>query len=541
MKFPKNFSNLKYLGRDADINCQLVGKPPNIEAYAKRVISEVLGHKHMQQIINTYHRCPKTLEHIYDELKRFQPEITKRTKHECYQRALKQLKMNINTNEKFKLINYDGTPYIPQNSTASAELPYIADTKFLAHVKKRFESGEIENDAPTKGNGMAYIFKNERGRIKAIMEGREGYENTCYTRVHTKSPLTKNDKFKMRLVAGTPYRTILVELMLIHPLNIYLQKKKNAIAWGYETYKGGLVRLRDEFSHFNSFISLDFSAFDKRVPHWLIEDIHDLWKSLCHLDQYYTDPSNKSPLRANPSEIERLWRYMTHAATREKCVMPDGHVFERQHSGFGSGLYQTQLLGSHVNFIMINSVMFACGFNASEFEVKVLGDDSVIAFNYNGNLKDFLHIITKHLKNMFNAVVNVEKSVAYRGAENIQFLSYKIVQGEVRRIKDDLLARLLFPERYKYNKETTKTRAYGILIANFGVDPFIHDICIRILNLLKNVEINENAVPLYDRFRLQTMFKQISEGYPTRIELKKMATTYGTMYDNEYDFDQYFK
>ncbi|KAM0688535.1 hypothetical protein COBT_000201 [Conglomerata obtusa] len=541
MKPPYNFSNLKYLQSKELKKFIEFTEPQKVEGFAEGAIKNVLGPIRLKQIIETYHRCPKNIKHINNELKRLQPEKIARPTCQNYQKALKQLKININIDKKFKVINFENTPYIPQNYASSAELPYIEDDQFREHVAKRLENKEIKNKRPTKGNGMAYIFKNERERIKAIMEGREGFINTSLTRVHVISPLTKIEQFKTRLVAGTPYRTILVELMLIHPLNIHLQKNKNTIAWGYEIYKGGLIRLRDEYSHFNSFINIDFSAFDKRVPHWLIEDIHDLWKSLCHLGEYYTDPSNKSPLRANPSEIERLWRYMTHAATREKFIMPDGHVFERQHSGFGSGLYQTQLLGSHVNFIMINSVMFACGFNASEFEVKVLGDDSVIAFNYSGNLKDFLNIITKHLKNMFNAVVNVEKSVAYRGAENIQFLSYKIVQGEVRRIKDDLLARLLYPERPFYDVETTKTRAYGILISNLGSNPDVHDICIRILDRLRNVKINEEKVSIYDRFRLQTIFKQHSHDYPTRIELKKMATTYGTLYDNEYDFDQYFK
>ncbi|KAM0673562.1 hypothetical protein GVAV_002939 [Gurleya vavrai] len=540
MNVPKNISNLKYIKKDSGFFCKFSDKKQRPEMYAEQAIIEICGQKKVNNLVNTYHRCPKTLNHMYSELQRLQPEEIIKTRCPFYKKALIELENNINISKKFKIIHYEGTPFIPQNTTASAELPYIADQHFLTFILKRFSNGEILNRAPSKGNGMPYIFDKERKKVVEIMQGKIGYENTSYTRIHTKNPLTHRNKLKLRLISGTPYRTILVEMMLIHPLNIHLQRNRNAIAWGYETYKGGLCRLRDEFKNFDCFISLDFSAFDKRVPHWIIEDIHSVWKSLCDLNKYYSDPANSFRTNAQSHEIERLWSYMTEAATKEKFVMPDGHVYERQHSGFGSGLYQTQLLGSHINFVMITAAMINAGFEKKDFEVKVLGDDSVIAFNYEFNLQDLLFKLTSYLKKTFNAIVNVDKSKAYRNVNNLQFLAYKIVNSEVTRIHNDLLGRLLFPDKLNYNKEMTKTRALGILISNFGADKEVDDVCRRILNRLKNTEINDQKIQWYDRFRLQALFKMKSDGYPTVSELKKMATTYGKLYEDEHEFDEFF-
>lgn len=541
MSFPKNLPNIKYLGVNSGFKSKLWGSKQKIDNYAKKAITEVYGPHEVVFVSNTYHRCPKTLESMYEELKRYLP--TEKAKSTCqhYRKALEMLVKDINVTEKFKMINFDGLGYVPQNYKASAEMPYVMDITFKEYLQNRFKSGEIPNSYPTKGNGLPYILCKEKTTINEIREGKRSYEQTHHSRVHSKSPLTTVDKRKLRLIAGTPMTTIYIEIMLVHALNVHLQRNKNAIAWGYETYKGGLVRLADEFKSYNSFISLDFSAFDKRIPHWLIKDIHTVWKSLSSLDKYYSDPSTVRTLFANKSETERLWQYMTDAATIERLIMPDGHMFQRVHSGFGSGLYQTQLLGSHANFVMINAAMLYCGFSPDSFELKVLGDDSVIAFNYNGSLQGLLGKITNYLMKEFNAVVNVEKSVAYTGVRNLQFLSYKLINGEVRRVKNDLLGRLLYPEKDNSSLKNIKTRTLGMMIANFGFDEKIHKVCVKILRMLNSVDIDIDSINLYDKFRLQTMFCRNIGQEPTREELKKMALTYDIMYDNEYIFEDFFK
>ncbi|KAM0673560.1 hypothetical protein GVAV_002936 [Gurleya vavrai] len=540
MEFPKNLSNIKLIAKDENVFYKCRNRKQIPEEYSKLAIIDVYGLKKFYEIAEEYHRSLKTLENIYNEFSRLQPDKIIRSQCKFYEKALLDLVDNINTKEKFKVIDTEGTTFIPQNSTASAELPYIKDEKFICYIVKRYIKGEIENTAYTKGNGMPYIIKNEKKHIEEIMKGIKAYKDTSHTRVHCKSPVVKKNINKIRLVAGTPYRTILIEMMLIHPLVMHLQKNKNAIGWGYETFKGGLCKLKDEFKSFSSFINLDFSAFDKRVPHWFIEDIHKTWQSICCLDQYYLHSKNNN-LFVDPSEVKNLWKYMTEAATKERLIMPDGHIFERLHSGFGSGMYQTQLLGSHINYVMIVSAMLNAGFERKDFEIKVLGDDSVIAMNYDGNLDQLLLKMTEYIEKNFNALVNKEKSRCYVGVENIQFLSYKIKNGEVCRVKEDLLPRLIYPEKNRYDKETTKTRALGIMVANFGVNLKIHEVCTNIISMLDDVKANENLIPNYDRFRLQALFKNTTKEIPSIEELKFMANSYSSEIDNIYNFDDIFK
>ncbi|KAM0677472.1 hypothetical protein BDAP_001973 [Binucleata daphniae] len=542
MKFPTNLSNIRYLGHNKNFSCRFFGEKQQPERYAKKAITELLGIQEVTHNLNNYHRCEKTEDTLYAELKKNQPEYKKPSTCKYYKQALDLLVKDINTTEKFKIITFDGLAYVPQNLTASAELPYILDYDFRNFVKKRFSDGEIQNYYPTKGNGLAYIHKIERNKIEDIKKGKLSYAQTDLTRVHSKSPLTPIEKNKLRLISGTPVRTIYIEMMLLHALNHHLQRSKNSIAWGYEVYKGGLMRLHDDFIGYNTFMSLDFTAFDKRIPHWLIKDIHKVWQSLSSLTECYSDPSHLGKITANEDETQRLWQYISEAATQERCIMPDGHMFERKHSGFGSGLYQTQLLGSHINFVMINAAMLECGFAPNMFEIKVLGDDSVVAFNYDKSPKELLKRITAYLLEEFNAIVNVEKSVTYKNVKNLQFLSYKLIDGEIARVKNDLLARLLLPEKNgKYTIEKTKTRTLGIMISNFGYNEKVHRVCIRILEMLKDVEIDLNHINLYDRFRLQTMFCKNIPDYPTCAELKEMALVYNTMYDNEYKFEDFFR
>nr|UUV42337.1 MAG: putative RNA dependent RNA polymerase [Enontekio alphapartitivirus 2] len=422
--------------------------------------------------------------------------------------------------------------------SGSAELPYVTDDDAKEYIIKRFEANEIQNRRLTKGNLMNYMLIKERSKIHNIKEGVQGLSSLHYVKVHVRSHLSTRDKNKVRVVLGVPYTLLLVEMMLLSSLTNHIYRNCDFVGWGYETFKGGLKKLRDKFGNYTAYLSLDFSAFDKRIPHWMIRDIHSIWNSSIDNSRYYVDDPRYPDSNANPDRTQRLWNFMYEGVTQCTYLMPDGSKWKYEHSGFGSGLYQTQLLGSCANFVMITSALLSIGFTADEFKIVVLGDDSLICLNYEGNLKMLLLQITTFCKNNFNALINVEKSVFYNSSEHLQFLSYKYVNGVVTRVRKDLLARLLFPENGKYSAGTTKSRALGIMMSNLGDDLEVHDVCRRILDELKDVPYDEEEQDWFDKIKLDFALKKFEGSIPTRDDLMRLANTIpeDIYVDNVFDY-----
>nr|UUV42387.1 MAG: putative RNA dependent RNA polymerase [Palkane alphapartitivirus 2] len=444
-----------------------------------------------------------------------------------YNQALLQLKKAINVTEKLKTVHFTGTRMYDLNKSGSAELPYTADPNFKKHVLKRFEKGEIVNQLLTKGNGENFILFKERGKLHQIKDQILPHEKLLHDiRMHARSHLTKVEKEdKVRAVYGVPCTVIYAEIMIFWPLLAHLKEQENSfIAWGYETFRGGLEKLRIEVHDYDLHLSLDFSTFDKLIPFWLIDDIYQIFISLYELGPYYEDDPDYPNPKTNPQRIKNIWEFVLYSVKHSTYRAPDGSRYQRKHSGFPSGLLQTQLLGSCCNYVMIVTALNILGFSENQFSIKVLGDDSCVSLRTQKPPQDIIRDISLICKQFFNAIINTDKSTFSVGTSNLQFLSYKLDKGAVIRVNDDLLGKLVYPEKAHFTRETTRSRALGILISNLGYDEHIHIVCCNIIEKLSEYAYTTKGLNWYDQQRLEIL-KKFTNQIPSRHDLFIMALT----------------
>ena len=187
---------------------------------------------------------------------------------------------------KFKTVHFCALRWFRWNNSTSIGLPYLKEEECKNFVLSRFNNGEISNSRMTKGNALPYAFLRERVKIHQIKNGMPFRNLLPPTRLHCRSHLIqRGEPFKVRAVYAMPLTMLCVEIMILWPLFRYLQSQRNSfIAYGCETFKGGLQYVYSRMSSFKYVISLDFKSFDKRIPFELIDCIHDLWKSLSIFD-----------------------------------------------------------------------------------------------------------------------------------------------------------------------------------------------------------------------------------------------------------------
>nr|UUV42347.1 MAG: putative RNA dependent RNA polymerase [Hanko alphapartitivirus 1] len=428
------------------------------------------------------------------------------------------------------------------NKSGSAELPYTQDSSFKKHVHERFLKGEIVNEALTKGNGENFILFKERGKLHQIKDQILPNEKLLHDiRMHARSHLTTSDSDdKVRAVYGVPCTVIYAEIMIFWPLLAHLKTQENSfIAWGYETFRGGLEKLRREVHDYDIHLSLDFSTFDKLIPFWLIDDIYQVWMSLYEFGPYYEDDPDYPNPKTEPQRIKNIWNFVQYAVKHSVYRAPDGSRYKRKHSGFPSGLLQTQLLGSCCNYVMIVTCLNKLGFSENDFSIKVLGDDSCISLRTQKPPFDIIRDISQISKRLFNARINADKSTYSVGTSNLQFLSYKMTNGAVTRVNDDLLGKLIYPEKAHFTRETTKSRALGVLVSNLGYDEHVHIVCCNIINKLSEYSYTTRGLNWYDQKKLE-IFKKYTKTLPSRHDLFIMALTPQPNLNDE-NFDKYIR
>lgn len=497
-----------------------------VEKIAFKAVTNIYGKNQAIEFTKQFNRAEITTEKLIQDLYKNNSTGLPHCIDQYYLKALDHIKTICQPSKPLKHIHFCGTRFYDLNKSGSAGLPYVTDKHVKQYVRKRFENGEIDNLSLSKGNCINIILEKERVRIHQIKDNLLPPNKLIYdTRMHARSHLTISSKDKIRAVYAACCTIIFVEIMLLWPLIASLKSHDSMIAWGYETFKGGLERLRQNVSGHTYHFSLDFTTFDKLLPFWLFDDIYEIWISYYDLGFYYDDDPNWTNSSTDPERLLNLWEYLKYSLKNQVYRAPDGSRHSRTHSGLPSGMLQTQLLGSFCNAIIVLSALASLGIDLHTVYFKVLGDDGhfSIVLNYEISVTD-LTKIGLYCKSHFNAIINIEKSILNFGSGNLQFLSYQLHNGAIRRVNDDLIGKLLYPERAHFDIKTTKSRALGIMIANLGYDPLIHKVCLDILQHLSNIEASTNDLDWYEKQKISTILTKFDK-FPTRQELFTIART----------------
>lgn len=352
------------------------------------------------------------------------------------------------------------------------------------------------------------IFDLNRKLVHKIKEGDKQFWTTSgepkpygFTTLHVRAHLVKQDEDdKLRAVFGVPKLLLMTENMFIWNLQReYLNNAgKYPLLWGFETMRGGWRRLLGKLNigKSNSFLSADWSKFDKFALHEVIDDIHDMWRSWFDFDQGYEPTASDSHpegtrlgyshSRTKEERIQRLWDWMTFSVKHTPIKGPSGNLYVWQYNGIASGFQQTQLLDSFYNTIMLLTCLSAAQVNIESqwFTLMVQGDDSIISMPEHHN-RDLLDFITNEAKRRFNANLSVKKTHYSANPDDMVVLSYRNKNGLAYRDEAELLAHLLYPERGR-TLEATASACIGIAFASMGSSRYVYNTCKDAFTFLTN-------------------------------------------------------
>jgi len=310
--------------------------------------------------------------------------------------------------------------------------------------------------------------------------------------------MVKSDKpDKIRAVFGVPKLLLMVENMFIWNLQReYLNRRlgKSPLLWGFETIRGGWMKLLNKLTskQFNFVLSADWSGFDHKALHEVIDDVHDIWRSWFDFDQGYepskSDTHDYTDTKSREEQISRLWTWMCHAIKHTPIKAESGNMYLWQFNGIASGYQQTQLLDSFVNAIYLLTCLSACGINidSTHFQSLFQGDDSITAFpEMIPDPKAFIEKLSKEAKRRFNADLSPDKTTYGTSPDDVEVLSYGNKSGIATRSPAELLAHLLYPERPRRANEHAAAAA-GIAQAAMGSSLQVYNACRDVYNFLVN-------------------------------------------------------
>nr|QLC36806.1 RNA-dependent RNA polymerase [Sarcosphaera coronaria partitivirus] len=493
----------------------------------------------LNQVLLGKRRSDSTDERLIEDFQEFeQPEHpVPRDKH--YLRALRVCETIFRPKTTLHPVSFPDLRYYPWTKNVSAEAPYTYLSKYQEDLRRMQSELQITDPAPTFHNLEDTIFEDNRLLIHQIKDGdpkfwdekgrpKPYFHTTLHARAHV---VGHEDADKIRAVFGVPKLLLMAENMFIWPLQTYYLNNKtesHPLLWGNEIMKGGWLKLTGQLENGkrrNTILSLDWSQFDKRALHEVIDDVHKIWRSWFDFSSY--EPTVFYPLASAPDHdirLGRLWTWMTDMVKHYPILQPDGRVLQWTRNGIASGFQQTQLLDSFVNTIMLLTCLSSTGVNieSDHFWIKVQGDDSLIGFPERKTFPyetDYLDKLATKAAYYFNAKLSTKKSFISNRVHGQYVLGYFNSFGIPYRYDDDLLSHLVFPERPQRLEETAAS-CVGIAMAAMGCSRVVYSICLDAYEFITNELKRQPTVT-----QLNWM---IRANIHTEINVAKMPSFYET-------------
>nr|APG78313.1 RdRp [Hubei partiti-like virus 43] len=318
---------------------------------------------------------------------------------------------------------------------------------------------------------------------------------------YVRSHLCELGEEKARAVWGYPATITLGEAVFAIPLIEAYQKGKYPIAYGYDTAIGGCAKARARFS--SGYISaLDYSKFDKTVPAFLIEAAFDILLTNIDLGKY------RDYGTADVLQLHRMFDYIKRYFIQTPIRLFDGTRYRKQ-SGIASGSYFTQLVGSIVNYILLQW-LFLKQHETPPEDCIVFGDDSLV------RSKSEFSILRaqEHLK-ILSMRLNIQKSAVSTDISDLSFLGYNIGDGIPNKPYRNWMASLIHPEVRDKSWDDFATRALGLAFACSGQNDAFDSLCRAIVSR-RHFELSMSKS--FRRFLASQGIDEISKKIPSKLE-----------------------
>lgn len=257
-------------------------------------------------------------------------------------------------------------------------------------------------------------------------------------------------KGKSRFISIVDTWVILAERMFSKPLQDWLSHQE-WYAGGYDDEK--IKNMMTSWAGNYSFsFTTDYSKFDQTISDWLIHSCFDIMEE------------------AFPRMTE--WQKAIFRVVRMDFihkVILDGNLRCREsHKGVPSGSMFTSMVDSIVNRIMITTYLKSKGIKNVKF--MVMGDDNIIFTGDELDKEDLANFLNK----FFGVQVNARKIefACHRLGQHPRFLSREWRPTGIYRDPKELIAKLLFPEKYRNYKRNKDLKPEYIIkgyIDSFGL------------------------------------------------------------------------
>jgi hypothetical protein len=335
---------------------------------------------------------------------------------------------------------------------------------------------------------------------------------------------------KIRPVYSVDERFLHIEKTLVTPMLAQMRNPQCCVAHGLETFRGAMSFLDKLALSFTSFISLDWSQYDQRLPRYAISAFFlDFLPSLLIISDGYM-PSRgyhdtSQPINQFAKKIFNTMIFLYVWYLSMTFLSFDGFAYIRQHGGVPSGLLITQLIDSFGNMYIILDCLLEFGFTKQECSHMmffVLGDDNLIFSTMTmERLHSFMAFLDEYAHTRHGMVVSILKSVCTRLRSKITFLSYENSYGFPTRPIGKLVAQLAFPERpIKPEREWIHAaRALGLAYASCGQDSSFHELCHLVyLKFKPNKPVSSH--------HLRKTFKKWQYQLPTEFQIEETEYTF---------------
>nr|QDW81311.1 RNA-dependent RNA polymerase [Rhizoctonia solani partitivirus 6] len=302
---------------------------------------------------------------------------------------------------------------------------------------------------------------------------------------------------KIRPVYSVCLLFILFEIMMTYPLLAQLRNPECCVLHGLETFRGSMHIIDSVAMLFHSYVSLDWSQFDQRLPIYVIICYYTRFlPKLVVINKGYT-PSHSYPdtqfknMDTFAIKIFNLLQFILTWYLNMVFISYDGYAYVRLNGGVPSGLLNTQSIDSFGNLYVIADCMLEFGFSKSEILDMIffiMGDDNIFFARQSFNrICDFMKFLDTYAKNRHGMVLSILKSTYTTLRSKIEVLGYTNNFGMPTRPIGKLVAQLAFPERpVPENKQWMHAaRALGLAYASCAQDATFHALCYEVYKKFK--------------------------------------------------------
>lgn len=244
---------------------------------------------------------------------------------------------------------------------------------------------------------------------------------------------------KTRLVWGYPLEMTIMEARFARPLINSFKNLSTPMAFGMTKTELGAKIHRNFEDKPGTTVCLDYSKFDTSISSEMIR------RSFRVLATWFTREDQDS----------LGWETLVKYFITTPIVMPDGHLYTGKNHGVPSGSYFTQMIDSIVNVALCYAMASRFGFEFSERQLFVLGDDSIMQIRGRFSLEE----MSAYVASLGMSLHNDEKSVVGYS----HFLGAIWEKGKPDAPLDELTRKAVFPETFRSYGRNVKRGAEDVV------------------------------------------------------------------------------